>query len=436
MGSRYFLLVAPWLYSLCLICPRQVSGEEVDNIAMAMVIRYRKEKRDFFKKQPTEEEKEAFWTAWRDKLFDAAKQVPRTQGAYFALSNAETISNTVRDYPVSIQIIETLIDHYPEKRGYWMVELGEVCESAWLRTRDPAYGRKSIDAFLGALQGDDIDKHVRMLVTNWLAGLVEADFSTPEELHLALGYVGQAIQEFENGYEPMERAARGGVSHQGLLQKGITIAILDHQYEQALDWLAKYRGLANSESDLSAGKVLLWVDSRPKLQFLDDSEKDDYIAFLDSWLTKNPQDPVVAKVQVIPAEIEFRRDRLEEARARLEKIVNNHQSEIHALPNPDYLRANIWSMLCTIYNRLEERELAKVAAQKSMEIKKSLGLPAQGEEFTLEMARKREALAGNIHQNAEKKKSSYRAIIITNVILIIVLVSIAVYRKYRRSRQE
>ncbi len=411
---------------------RTLHAQEEQNLALKMANSYTRESKEFFLKNRSEEEKQAFWLAWRDKLLDAARQYPRTQGAYRALSQAEMLSNTIRDYPTSILILETLLDHYPEKQRYWIVELAGVSMSAWLKTRNPAYGRKSFETLRTALQGNKIDKDSRMLLASWMGSRIDYDFTTPEDVPVALEYINEAIKEFENGYQPQGRAIPAGVNYPGLLEIAIKLSILDHRYQESAIWIERFKSL--TDQSRPSGLVLSIVDSHKKLRFRDDNELRDYVAFLDTWIAKNPDDPKAIKIRLIPARRYFYRKNLEEAKARFEEIVNNHQPEIEALDKPDHFRAYIWTFLYDIYVNLGDDERIIEAAKKSMEAKSRANLPTEGEESVLNMARKREKAYRNVHQHAQEKTHHYRMVIIINGLLLSALIAIGLYRMFRRNR--
>jgi tetratricopeptide (TPR) repeat protein len=428
---------------------------------------YKRASGAFFKEQRSADERTAFYRPWRDRFLKSAGNVRDPDQVLRALTKAETLSNSMRDYPKSVEIIHAILKACSDRPAgastddevpYWMVELGQVNHSAYVTTKETVFFYQSLKAFRDAfdtLADRPSLLETRIAVAGWLAALVQLDYSpkgaplnTEPEFPAALAAADWAIDRLQRGFDPNKSGSRPikrmtestREAHAQLLYATGIVNIWQSRYDTAENRILEYsRFAAAPRSPLG---IILNADRSGHLKIRTGADLDLYARFIDRVGAHFPADRELAQTLLIPARRYFNRDELQKARDRFEDLVENRMSAIDASSGRLSYLVEIWSALRSIYSRLEDLPRANEAAERAIEAKEALGQSAAAEKSALQFDQARESMsvpiaatspAGDAAQSSSS--SSFRVWLIVANVVVALAVAGWLANKSRRSRQ-
>jgi len=430
---------APLILTICVLahCSTAAHGKpELLNrdIAALAVNEYRKESDTFFASTPNKSSVNEFYRSWRDRLVAAAEAPGSPASQIAALGEAIRISNFLKDYVYSIDLIQELLNLDPPEAfsTIWSTELGEVSRLEWDKSQNKTHGRLAVATFRRLLEGDvAIDDNTRLLVSGWLADMASPAIMTKEDFAAAATHAEAAVQTLKQGHEPGGRLVGTGFDQRWFLEYLLRLYIQSDAYNDAFDALRKYDALAGTP--LSAAGIVVDIENSNRRLSLDsDSAVDAYVAFLDRSADSLDKDPYGVTLRLIAARRFYQHDNYDEAAPRLEALLTTYRAAINASQYSDYHLSEILTMLRDIYNKNGLTKKAKEVAEQAIEIKQRANLPIANDEAVLRRLEAQDAFSRNIADNADGRGLRWRLwFIIINIALVVFFLVAIVLRKSR-----
>jgi len=408
------------------------SGSSDDDIAALAVNKYREESDVFFASTPSQASTNEFFTSWRDRLVGAYKVSEDLKSRIAALGDAIAISNVLKDYVVSVELTQKLLDLKPDRETsiFWLTQLGEVARLEWERSGSQKYGNIAVASFRGVLEHQNTkNKDVRLLVSGWLADLAGSAMMAREDISATAAHVDAAVRLYKEGHQPGGRLLGTGFDQKWFIEYSLRLHLFNEDFKNAFDAIRTHSSVSGMPLS-TAGVIVDMENSNRAIALSADKQLDAYTAFLDKSADFLSEDSYSVELRLVAARRYFRRNNFSKAAHRLEQLLGIYKAEIDASSNRAYYLSEIWTMLRIIYNNEGLTDKAKEAAKQAIEVKMEVNQPTTTDEDYLTQQEAEDTYVRNIRNKPQDASGGVRYwLVAINIGVILILITVLITRR-------